>query len=78
MEKRRRKRKIKIKRVLLAVFILLILSGGVILLINKGKKLVINKNTMYLASDTNIVKLYILDEEDNLKEEKEISKITIK
>ena len=76
MEKRRRKRKIKIKRVLLAVFILLILSGGVILLINKGKKLVINKNTMYLASDTNIVKLYILDEEDNLKEEKELNRGT--
>ena len=73
VEKRRRKRKIKIKRVLLAVFILLILSGGVILLINKGKKLVINKNTMYLASDTNIVKLYIIDEEDNLKEEKELN-----
>ena len=76
MEKRRRKRKIKIKRVLLAVFILLILSGGVILLVNKGKKLVINKNTMYLASDTNIVKLYILDEEDNLKEEKELNRGT--
>ena len=76
MEKRRRKRKIKIKRILLAVFILLILSGGVILLINKGKKLVINKNTMYLASDTNIVKLYILDEEDNLKEEKELNRGT--
>lgn len=76
MEKRRRKRKIKIKRVLLAVFILLILSGGVILLINKGKKLVINKNTMYLASDTNIVKIYILDEEDNLKEEKELNRGT--
>ena len=76
MEKRRRKRKIKIKRVLLAAFILIILLGGIILLINKGKKLVINKNTMYLASDTNIVKLYILDEEDNLKEEKELNRGT--
>ncbi|MGN1312490.1 MAG: putative glycoside hydrolase [Bacilli bacterium] len=76
MEKRRRKRKIKIKRVLLAVFILIILLGGIIILINKGKKLVINKDTMYLASDTNIVKLYILDEEDNLKEEKELNRGT--
>ena len=76
MEKRRRKRKIKIKRILLAVFILIILLGGIILLINKGKKLVINKNTMYLASDTNIVKIYILDEEDNLKEEKELNRGT--
>lgn len=76
MEKRRRKRKIKIKRVLLAAFILIILLGGIILLINKGKKLVINKNTMYLASDTNIVKIYILDEEDNLKEEKELNRGT--
>ena len=31
---------------------------------------------MYLASDTNIVKLYILDEEDNLKEEKELNRGT--
>ena len=76
MEKRRRKRKIKIKRVLLAAFILIILLGGIILLINKGKKLVINKNTMYLASDTNIVKIYILDEEDNLKEEKDLNRGT--
>lgn len=76
MEKRRRKRKIKIKRILLAVFILIILLGGIILLINKGKKLVINKNTMYLASYTNIVKIYILDEEDNLKEEKELNRGT--
>lgn len=76
MEKRRRKRKIKIKRVLLAAFILIILLGGIILLINKGKKLVINKNTMYLASYTNIVKIYILDEEDNLKEEKELNRGT--
>ena len=39
MEKRRRKRKLKIGRIVVAIIILIILLLGVIFIINKGKKI---------------------------------------
>ena len=76
MEKRRRKRKLKIGRIVVAIIILIIILLGVIFIINKGKKIIISKNELYLAADNNIVKLYILDEEENMKEEKEVPRGT--
>ena len=76
VEKRRRKRKLKIGRIVVAVIILIIILLGVIFIINKGKKIIISKNELYLAADNNIVKLYILDEEENMKEEKEVPRGT--
>ncbi len=70
MEKRR-KRKIKKIRVLVAVLIPLLLIGG-ILLLTKETKIIVNKSTMYLASNNNTVKIYTLDEEDNLQENEEL------
>lgn len=72
MEKRRRKRKIKIGRVLAFVIILILIIGIIIFFISKGKNISIGKSSMYLAGDTNKVTTYIMDEDNNLKENSEL------
>ena len=72
MEKRRRKRKIKIGRVLLFVIILILIIGIIIFFTSKGKSISIGKSSMYLAGDTNKVTTYIMDEDNNLKENSEL------
>lgn len=72
MEKRRRKRKIKIGRVLLFVIILILIIGIIIFFTSKGKNISIAKSSMYLAGDTNKVTTYIMDEDNSLKENSEL------
>lgn len=72
MEKRRRKRKIKIGRVLAFVIILILIIGIIIFFASKGKNISIGKSSMYLAGDTNKVTTYIMDEDNNLKENSEL------
>lgn len=72
MEKRRRKRKIKIGRVLAFVIILILIIGIIIFFTSKGKNISIGKSSMYLASDNNKVTTYIIDEDNNLKENSEL------
>lgn len=72
MEKRRRKRKIKIGRVLAFVIILILIIGIIIFFTSKGKNISIGKSSMYLAGDTNKVTTYIMDEDNNLKENSEL------
>lgn len=72
MEKRRRKRKIKIGRVLAFVIILILIIGIIIFFTSKGKNISIGKSSMYLASDNNKVTTYIIDEDNSLKENSEL------
>lgn len=72
MEKRRRKRKIKIGRVLAFVIILVLIIGVIIFFTSKGKNISIGKSSMYLAGDTNKVTTYIMDEDNILKENSEL------
>ena len=72
MEKRRRKRKIKIGRVLAFVIILILIIGIIIFFTSKGKNISIGKSSMYLAGDTNKVTTYIMDEDNILKENSEL------
>lgn len=72
MEKRRRKRKIKIGRVLAFVIILVLIIGVIIFFTSKGKNISIGKSSMYLAGDTNKVATYIMDEDNSLKENSEL------
>lgn len=72
MEKRRRKRKIKIGRVLAFVIILILIIGIIIFFTSKGKNISIGKSSMYLAGDTNKVTAYIMDEDNSLKENSEL------
>lgn len=72
MEKRSRKRKIKIGRVLAFVIILILIIGIIIFFTSKGKNISIGKSSMYLASDNNKVTTYIIDEDNNLKENSEL------
>lgn len=72
MEKRRRKRKIKIGRVLAFVIILILLIGVIIFFVSKGKSISISKSSMYLAADNNKVVTYVMDEDNNLKESDEL------
>ena len=72
MEKRRRKRKIKIGRVLAFVIILILIIGIIVFLTSKVKNISIGKSSMYLAGDTNKVTTYIMDEDNSLKENSEL------
>ncbi len=76
MKNGRRKRKIKVGRVIICIIVLLLIICFIVFLFSKGKNIVINKNTMYLASYDNLVKLYSLDEEDNLKESTSVKRGT--
>lgn len=72
MEKRRKKRKIKIGRVLAFVIILILIIGIIIFFTSKGKNISIGKSSMYLAGDNNKVTTYIMDEDNSLKENSEL------
>ena len=76
MKNGRRKRKIKVGRVIICIIVLLLIICSIVFLFSKGKNIVINKNAMYLASYDNLVKLYSLDEEDNLKESTSVKRGT--
>lgn len=70
MREKRRKRKINIGKVIVAIIIGLVLITGVVVgiffIIKKGSALVVNKKDMYLASNGNTVELFAVDEESNL------------
>ena len=68
-EKRRKKRRVNPLKVGIAIGILAIIVVLVVLLLGKGKD-IISKESMYLASSDKVVKLYIKDDDGNLKEDK--------
>ncbi len=72
MNKKRKKRKLKVGRILLAVSILLIIIVAIIFLVKKGSSIITKKEIGYLAADTNAISLYkYSQDDDSLKEEKE-------
>ena len=54
------------------VIILVLIIGVIIFFTSKGKNISIGKSSMYLAGDTNKVTTYIMDEDNNLKENSEL------
>lgn len=68
MKKRRRKRKIKVGRLLLLLVIVCIILLLVFFLFKGVKDVVIDKKSMYLASDKSDVILYNYDDDNNFKE----------
>ena len=54
------------------VIILILIIGIIIFFTSKGKNISIGKSSMYLAGDTNKVTTYIMDEDNNLKENSEL------
>lgn len=74
MTKKRRKRKIKVGRVIIASIISLVLTTIVIGVIYLAKNGFFSstKTDMYLASDSTMVEIYTMDEEGNLNLSKEL------
>lgn len=70
-EKRRKKRRVNPVKVGIVIGISAIIVVLVVLLLGKGKD-IISKEAMYLASSDKVVKLYILDDDGNLKEDKDL------
>ena len=70
-EKRRKKRRVNPVKVGIVIGISAIIVVLAVLLLGKGKD-IINKEAMYLASSDKVVKLYILDDDGNLKEYKNL------
>lgn len=70
-EKRRKKRRVNPVKVGITIGISAIIVVLAVLLLGKGKD-IINKEVMYLASSDKVVKLYILDDDGNLKEDKDL------
>jgi len=70
-EKRRKKRRVNPVKVGITIGIPAIIVVLAVLLLGKGKD-IINKEAMYLASSDKVVKLYILDDDGNLKEDKDL------
>mgnify|MGYP000402940610 FL=1 len=70
-EKRRKKRRVNPLKVGIAIGIFAIIVVLVVLLLGKGKD-IINKEAMYLASSDKVVKLYIQDDDGNLKKDKDL------
>lgn len=70
-EKRRKKRRVNPVKVGITIGISAIIVVLVVLLLGKGKD-IISKEAMYLASSDKVVKLYILDDDGNLKEDKDL------
>ena len=70
-EKRRKKRRVNPVKVGIAIGISAIIVVLAVLLLGKGKD-IISKEAMYLASSYKVVKLYIKDDTDNLKEDKDL------
>lgn len=70
-EKRRKKRRVNPVKVGIAIGISAIIVVLAVLLLGKGKD-IISKEAMYLASGDKVVKLYIQDDDGNLKEDKDL------
>ena len=70
-EKRRKKRRVNPVKVSITIGISAIIVVLAVLLLGKGKD-IINKEAMYLASSDKVVKLYIQDDDGNLKEDKDL------
>ena len=70
-EKRRKKRRVNPLKAGIAIGIFAIIVVLVVLLLGKGKD-IISKEAMYLASNDKVVKLYIKDDDGNLKEDKDL------
>lgn len=69
--RKRKKRKVNVFRVVIAIVILLVVMMALFFVIGKGSK-IISKDIMYLASSNNMIKLYIQDEDGKLKEDKDL------
>ena len=70
-EKRRKKRRVNPVKVGIVIGIFAIIVVLVVLLLGKGKD-IISKEAMYLASSDKVVKLYIQDDDGNLKKDKDL------
>lgn len=70
-EKRRKKRRVNPVKVGITIGIPAIIVVLVVLLLGKGKD-IISKEAMYLASSDKVVKLYIQDDDGNLKKDKDL------
>jgi len=70
-EKRRKKRRVNPVKVGIVIGISAIIVVLVVLLLGKGKD-IISKEAMYLASSDKVVKLYIQDDDGNLKKDKDL------
>ena len=70
-EKRRKKRRVNPVKVGITIGISAIIVVLAVLLLGKGKD-IISKEAMYLASSDKVVKLYIQDDDGNLKEDKDL------
>ncbi len=68
MNKRRKKRKVNIGRLLIVSIGIILLVALLFLLVKGIKKIGINSKDMYIASTSNSLITYTLDEEDNIKE----------
>ena len=62
----------KIGRILIALFVVAAIACLGVFIISKGGNLVEKKETMYIASNSNMVSLFILNEEDNLSSDSEL------
>ena len=70
-EKRRKKRRVNPLKVGITIGVSAIIVVLAVLLLGKGKD-IISKESMYLASSDKVVKLYIQDDDGNLKEDKDL------
>lgn len=70
-EKRRKKRRVNPVKIGITIGISAIIVVLAVLLLGKGKD-IINKEAMYLASSDKVVKLYIQDDDGNLKKDKDL------
>lgn len=70
-EKRRKKRRVNPVKVGITIGISAIIVVLAVLLLGKGRD-IINKEAMYLASSDKVVKLYIQDDDGNLKKDKDL------
>ena len=74
--KKRKKRKLKIGRIMLLLLILVIIGIILSFLFKGTKKIIINKEKMYLASDKNIIELYSYNEEKQFISNKQLPRGT--
>lgn len=63
-------------RVLVAVLIFIAIIGILVFIFSKGKKIIIDKNTMFLAGDRNIIDIYTMDDENKIVKDKEVNRGT--
>ena len=63
-------------RVLVAVLIFIAIVGILVFIFSKGKKIIINKNIMFLAGDRNIIDIYTMNDENKIVKDKEVNRGT--